>query len=72
LVGELNGHNIVISEPKPCGPVLKRAPHGTLSAMLPYILPAIPVLRAAPRGNGWLHEVKFDGWRVQVHKYGRV
>jgi ATP dependent DNA ligase domain len=20
----------------------------------------------------WFHEVKFDGWRVQVHKYGRT
>jgi bifunctional non-homologous end joining protein LigD len=24
-----------------------------------------------PRGAGWLHEVKFDGWRVQLHKYGK-
>jgi bifunctional non-homologous end joining protein LigD len=34
-----------------------------------YIAPAQPKLRTAPpRGDGWLHEVKFDGWRVQLHK----
>jgi bifunctional non-homologous end joining protein LigD len=22
-------------------------------------------------GEGWLHEVKFDGFRIQVHKHGR-
>jgi bifunctional non-homologous end joining protein LigD len=25
-----------------------------------------------PAGPGWIHEVKFDGWRVQVHKHGDV
>jgi bifunctional non-homologous end joining protein LigD len=24
-----------------------------------------------PKGDAWLHEVKFDGYRVQVHKLGR-
>jgi bifunctional non-homologous end joining protein LigD len=23
-------------------------------------------------GPGWLHEVKFDGWRLQVHQHGDV
>jgi bifunctional non-homologous end joining protein LigD len=23
-----------------------------------------------PRGLGWTHEVKFDGWRLQLHKVG--
>jgi len=23
-----------------------------------------------PAGEGWLHEVKFDGYRVQAHKVG--
>ena len=23
-----------------------------------------------PAGDGWLHEVKFDGYRVQAHKVG--
>ena len=39
---------------------------------LRYVLPAAPTLRSAPpSGEQWLHEVKFDGWRIQLHKYGR-
>jgi ATP-dependent DNA ligase len=26
---------------------------------------------AANAGEQWLHEVKFDGWRIQLHKHGR-
>src|SRR5215831_9778546 len=26
--------------------------------------------KAVPVGDGWLHEVKFDGYRVQAHKIG--
>jgi bifunctional non-homologous end joining protein LigD len=38
---------------------------------LPFITPSAPVLKTAPpRGDGWLHEVKFDGWRAQLHKDG--
>jgi bifunctional non-homologous end joining protein LigD len=37
-----------------------------------YIAPATPTLRPTPpRGERWLHEVKFDGWRVQLHKSER-
>jgi bifunctional non-homologous end joining protein LigD len=37
-----------------------------------YIPPCIPTLRSAPpRGEQWLHEVKFDGWHIQLHKHGR-
>lgn len=33
------------------------------------MVPSAPVERAAPwAGDGWLHEVKFDGWRAQLHK----
>jgi hypothetical protein len=36
-----------------------------------YLPPAAPTLRSAPpRGEQWLHEVKFDGWRIQLHKPG--
>lgn len=39
----------------------------------PFIAPATPVLRhVAPSGPEWRHEVKFDGWRVQVWKRGNV
>ena len=37
----------------------------------PFITPAAPVLRTAPpTGPDWIHEVKFDGFRVQLHKDG--
>jgi bifunctional non-homologous end joining protein LigD len=35
-----------------------------------FIEPALPKLRVSPPvGDGWLHEVKFDGYRVQLHKF---
>lgn len=35
---------------------------------LRYIPPMKPrLVQAAPAGNGWLHEVKFDGYRTQLH-----
>lgn len=38
---------------------------------LPFIKPCEPTLRdRLPKGEGWLYEVKFDGYRVQVHKAG--
>jgi bifunctional non-homologous end joining protein LigD len=36
-----------------------------------FIPPCQPTLRTAPpRGPGWSHEVKFHGWRLQLHKAG--
>jgi bifunctional non-homologous end joining protein LigD len=36
-----------------------------------FIPPALPRLRPSPpAGDGWLFELKFDGWRVQLHKAG--
>jgi bifunctional non-homologous end joining protein LigD len=36
-----------------------------------FILPCLPTLRdRLPKGEGWLYEVKFDGYRMQVHKAG--
>jgi bifunctional non-homologous end joining protein LigD len=36
-----------------------------------FILPSAPVLKhAPPSGEEWIHEVKFDGWRAQLHKQG--
>jgi bifunctional non-homologous end joining protein LigD len=38
---------------------------------VPFIPPALPKLRASPpTGEGWLYELKFDGYRVQLHKEG--
>jgi bifunctional non-homologous end joining protein LigD len=36
-----------------------------------FIPHALPKLRSSPpTGDGWLFELKFDGWRVQLHKVG--
>src|SRR5215467_2949592 len=38
---------------------------------LRFIQPCSPVLaNAVPAGDDWLHEIKFDGFRVQIHKLG--
>jgi hypothetical protein len=29
-----------------------------------------PRAKEVPAGDGWLHEVKFDGYRVEAHKKG--
>jgi bifunctional non-homologous end joining protein LigD len=54
-----------------------RSPARFLARMLPgakpaafpgFIEPCIPTLRSAvPAGSGWLFEIKFDGYRVQLH-----
>jgi len=39
----------------------------------PFIPPCEPTLRdRLPKGEGWRYEVKFDGYRMQVHKVGRA
>jgi bifunctional non-homologous end joining protein LigD len=36
-----------------------------------FITPSAPILKPAPpSGDGWIHEVKFDDWRAQLHKAG--
>jgi bifunctional non-homologous end joining protein LigD len=38
-----------------------------------YIAPALPKLRTLPPvGDAWIHEVKFDGYRIQLHKTSTV
>ena len=35
---------------------------------IPFIKPMVPTLaKLPPVGPDWLHEVKFDGWRMQLH-----
>ena len=42
-----------------------------MSQNLRFIPPCSPVhAKAVPAGDDWLHEVKFDGYRVQAHKVG--
>ena len=37
----------------------------------PFIVPSVPVMKPSPPiGEKWIHEVKFDGWRAQLHKEG--
>jgi bifunctional non-homologous end joining protein LigD len=36
---------------------------------LPFIPPQ-PLLRSAPPREAWVHEIKFDGWRIHLHKRG--
>jgi bifunctional non-homologous end joining protein LigD len=39
---------------------------------LRFIPPCQPTQRPAPpSGSAWIHEVKFDGWRIQAHKEGK-
>jgi len=34
-----------------------------------FVEPCVPVSRPSPpKGSGWIHEAKFDGWRVQIVK----
>ena len=46
-----------------------------IAAMLrkiPFIKPMAPTLaKMPPAGPDWLHEVKFDGWRMQLHVDGK-
>ena len=47
--------------------------HGSYSSQVRsiYILPSVPVLKSRPpSGDRWIHEIKFDGWRAQLHKRG--
>src|SRR5215468_6103994 len=38
---------------------------------LRFIQPCSPVLaNTVPAGDEWQHEIKFDGFRVQIHKLG--
>jgi bifunctional non-homologous end joining protein LigD len=37
-----------------------------------FVRPCVPVTaKTIPRGDGWLHEPKFDGYRMQIVKDGR-
>ena len=39
-----------------------------ISVMPGFIKPQLATLKSkAPKGEQWLHEIKFDGYRIQVH-----
>ena len=44
---------------------------GSVLKRLPFIAPSAPVLKKRPpSGPDWLHELKHDGWRAQLHVNG--
>jgi bifunctional non-homologous end joining protein LigD len=46
----------------------KRTKRSEPSEMPGFIKPQLATLKAkAPNGDQWLHEIKFDGYRVQIH-----
>jgi len=56
------------SEPAP----LKTISAGKKSPMPDFIPPQLCVLeKEPPDGDSWLHEVKFDGYRLEAHKNGK-
>jgi hypothetical protein len=47
---------------------LARKTDGVKVAPMPaYIEPLLATDGAPPRGNGWAHEIKYDGYRFQLH-----
>ena len=54
----------------PTGAPTKATSNVSLISFLPIASPARR--RVPPNGPGWIHEVKFDGFRVQIHKRGRA
>ena len=60
-----------------CAVALKRSPRSRRRSALPgakpapypgFIAPCDPTLRErAPEGSDWLHEIKIDGYRAQLH-----
>jgi bifunctional non-homologous end joining protein LigD len=48
------------------------APKGAKKAALPdFVAPQLATLKPqAPTGSGWLHEIKFDGYRLQARREG--
>ena len=64
-----------------CAVALKRSPRSRRRSALPgakpapypgFIAPCDPTLRErAPEGSDWLHEIKIDGYRAQLHIHDR-
>lgn len=55
----------------PAGAALGALRGARKSAFPGFVEPALATLRAgAPKGDRWLHEIKFDGYRLQAHVRG--
>lgn len=54
--------------PKVIKPSKSRTARKKSVAMPGFVAPALATLKATPpEGNDWLHEAKFDGYRIQAH-----
>ena len=52
-------------------PSARRIPGAKRAPVPGFITPCDPTLRErAPDGSGWLHEIKIDGYRAQLHIHG--
>ena len=75
VAGEAPGWSSRTGRIEPGPPEGPAVPAGTPEAGYPgFVPPALATLRAtSPRGDRWLHEIKFDGYRLQAHVIsGRV
>jgi ATP-dependent DNA ligase len=64
-------HMTLAPPPASRGFSLRPASYISLVPRIRFIPIASPKLRPAPpTGPDWLHEVKFDGFRLQIHKVG--
>jgi bifunctional non-homologous end joining protein LigD len=47
---------------------LSKSPVGIKARFPGFIVPALATsIERSPKGTRWIHEIKFDGYRVQVH-----
>ncbi|PZM10727.1 DNA ligase D [Rhizobium tubonense] len=54
-------------DPKPANVQRKSRPRKAVSAMPTFIAPQLcDTLARPPQGEGWVHEIKFDGYRIQM------
>ena len=64
----LDGEMIWSRKDKGRFPEIKEIKRLVRLRQVPFIRPMAPTLaKTPPAGPEWLHEVKFDGWRAQVH-----
>lgn len=75
LAGEPTGWSSEAGRIGPSADERRAMPDGAQEAGFPgFIAPALATLKQqAPSGKKWLHEIKFDGYRLQAHvRDGRV
>ena len=67
----ISGQGVGDLAPGKAGKKAAAKPRGRKAALPDFVAPALASLRAAPpAGQEWLHEVKFDGYRLQARIEG--